>query len=133
MASRNPPADKTHKSSQKSSQKSPLPNPTSPDSAPSGDALAAMQTELLETFQEVNRTWLDHLQSEATLASEYVGKLSAARTIPETTKVCHEWATKRMEMAAKDAKRLLADGQKLAETGARFPSNGGVTNGGGST
>jgi len=34
-----------------------------------------------------------------------------------------------MEMAAEDAKRIFADGQKLAETGARLLSNGWRPNG----
>lgn len=89
----------------------------------------------METLQEVNRNWFDRLQSEATLASEFATKLSAVRSIPETATVYQEWAAKRMEMAADDAKRLLADTQKLAETGMHLLSNGRPSNpkGGGSS
>jgi hypothetical protein len=59
----------------------------------------------------------------------FTKSLSAARSIPETAAVCQEWATKRMEMAAEDAKRLAADGQKFAETGARLLSSGLRSNG----
>jgi hypothetical protein len=99
------------------------------------DALVAMQKELMETLQEVNRNWFDRLQSETTLASEFAAKLSAARSIPETATVCQEWASRRMEMAADDAKHFLADTQKLAETGMHLLSNGQPSGakGGGST
>lgn len=88
------------------------------------DALAAMQKELLNTLQELNQNWFDRMQSEATLASEFAAKLSAACSMPETATVYQEWATRRMKMAAEDAKRLVADGQKLAETGTRLLSSG---------
>lgn len=110
-------------------KESKLPNLIPPEFAALGkqrlDALVAMQTELMKTLQEVNRNWFDRMQSEATLASEFAAKLSAARSIPETATVFQEWATKRMEMAAEDAKRLLADGQKFAETATRLWSTGG--------
>lgn len=114
-------------------QKSVLPSLIPPEFAVMGkerlEQLAALQSELFTTLQELNWHWLDRMQSEATLASEFATKLSAARSIPETAPVCQEWATKRMEMAAEDAKRLVADGQKFAETGARLLSSGLRSNG----
>jgi hypothetical protein len=91
--------------------------------------LSATQNELLEKLQDVNRSWFDRIQSEASLASEFVTKLTAARSIPETATIYQEWARRRMEMAAEDAKRLLADGQKFMETGVRLLSNGWLSNG----
>ena len=89
------------------------------------EEFVAMQTEQLEKLQEMNQSWFDRMQSEAALASEFTTKLTA---------VYQEWATRHMEMAAEDGKRFLADGQKLAETGARLLSNGWQANGhGGST
>ena len=86
--------------------------------------LAATQKEFLQEVQEANRNWLDRMQSEANLASEFATKLTAAHSIPETATVYQEWASRRMEMAAEDAKRLLADGQKFMETGTRLLSSG---------
>jgi hypothetical protein len=63
------------------------------------------------------------MQSQAKLGSEFVAKLTAARSIPEVATAYQEWASRQMEMAAEDAKRIFADGQKLAETGARLLSN----------
>jgi hypothetical protein len=56
------------------------------------------------------------MQSQAKLGSEFVAKLTAARSIPEVATAYQEWASRQMEMAAEDAKRIFADGQKLAET-----------------
>jgi hypothetical protein len=86
--------------------------------------LAAMQKELLEKLQQMNLSWLDRMQSEATLASEFSSELTTARSIPETATVYQKWATRRMEMAAEDTKRLLVDGQNFIETGARLLSTG---------
>ena len=77
----------------------------------------------------MNRSWIDGMQSQAKLGSEFVAKLTAARSIPEVATAYKEWASRQMEMAAEDAKRIFADGQKLAETGARLLSNGWRPNG----
>lgn len=98
------------------------------------EELVGIQTEQWEKVQEVNRHWIDRMQSEATLTSEFVAKVTAARSIPEVGTAYQEWASQHMVMAAEDAKRIFADGQKLAETGARLLSSGGQLNGsGGST
>ena len=95
------------------------------------EEFAEMQTELLEKLQEANRNWFDHMQSEANLASEFWTKVTAARSIPEAATTCQEWASRRMEMAAEDSKRLLADGQKFMETGSRLWPKGWLSSGGG--
>src|SRR5215467_3232056 len=67
------------------------------------------QSELLDRFQEANRTWLDRVQSEADLSAAFASKMTAVRTIPDAAAVCLEWSNRHMEMAAADAKHLLAD------------------------
>jgi hypothetical protein len=89
-----------------------------------------MQTELFEKLQEINRNWIDRMQSEAALASEFTTKLTAARSIPETATACQDWARRRMEMSAEDAKRLAADGQEVLKTGTQMLTNGWLSNGG---
>jgi len=119
-------------------EKSPLPNLIPAEFADMGkqrlDELVAMQAEQLEKLQEASRQWFDRVQSEATLTSEFAAKLTAARSIPEVATAYQDWASRHMEMAADDAKRIFANGQKLAETGARLLSHGWWPNGhGGST
>ncbi len=93
------------------------------------DELIAMQAEQLEKLQEVNRNWFDRIEAEATLMSEFAAKMTAARALPEVAAACQEWTSRHMEMAAEDAKRIVADGQKLAETGARLLFSGWRPNG----
>ena len=119
-------------------EKSPLANLIPAEFSATGkkhlDELVAMQAEQLEKLQEASRHWFDRVQSEATLTSEFAAKLTAARSIPEVATAYQDWASRHMEMAADDAKRIFADGQKLAETGARLLSHGWWSNGhGGST
>lgn len=87
------------------------------------------QTEFVDKLQETNRQWFERIQSEATLASEFAARLTAARSIPEVATAYQEWASRRMGMAAEDAKRVFADSQKLVEAGAHFLSNGWLSNG----
>jgi hypothetical protein len=82
------------------------------------------QTELLEKLRESNRQWIERVQSEANLASEFAAKLSAARSIPDAMSACQEWTSRRFEMMADDGKHLLADTQKFMETSARLMSKG---------
>lgn len=114
-------------------EKSSLPNLIPAELAAMGkkrlDELVAMQTEQLEKLQEVNRNWFDRLETEATLASEFASKLTAARSVPEAAAAYQEWASRHLEMAAEDAKRIFADGQKLAETGTRLLFSGWRLNG----
>lgn len=104
-----------------------------PELSPTGIAEASkkhvedvinLQTELFKYLQDVNRSWFDHMQSEAALASEFANKLAAARTIPQTASAYQEWANRRIELLAQDGRNLLADTEKFMETGARVFSNG---------
>lgn len=93
------------------------------------EGFTKLQTELFKKLSETNRSWLERMQSEANLASEFATKLTAARSIPETATVYQELASRRLEMAAEDAKHLLADSQKFMETGAHLLANGWLANG----
>ena len=42
-----------------------------------------VQTEFLDEVHEANRHWLDRIESEANLASEFASKLSSARSMPD--------------------------------------------------
>jgi predicted phage tail protein len=92
---------------------------------------AKAQTELFDTVQETNRQWLDRIQAEADLASEFAARLTAARSIPDAMTAYQDWTTRRFAMMAEDGKHLLADTQKFIEKGARLLSNGGLTKGDG--
>jgi uncharacterized protein with PIN domain len=93
------------------------------------EALIEMQKNLFEAFQEINQAWLARAQSEASLNSELVAKLTAARTMPETADACQECMGKRMELFVEDSRRILADGQKIMSLSTRFLTNGVSGNG----
>jgi hypothetical protein len=83
-------------------------------------ATFAMQKEFLHTVESANRDWLARAQSEAKLVSDFVRKLTTARSIPDATSACQECAARRFEMFAEDGRRLSTDSQKLVETGMRI-------------
>ena len=83
-------------------------------------AMFAMQKEFLHTVESANRDWLSRAQSEAKLASDFVGKLTAARSIPDANLACQECAARQFEMFAEDGRRLWTNSQKLVETGMRI-------------
>jgi Phasin protein len=89
-----------------------------------GKKQAEMQKEFLDTLEAINRAWLARAQSGVTLASELVGKLAAARSLPEATSVYQECMTRQMELLAEDGRRIVADSEKLMRAGARLFSNG---------
>jgi hypothetical protein len=98
------------------------------------EELLKIKTEIFEALDEAKRSWFDRVQLEADLASELRAKLTKARSIPETATAYQDWVSRRTEMAVEDTRRLLADGQKLMETGVRLLANGWRPNGhGGST
>ncbi len=85
---------------------------------------ARVQTELLDGIQETNKYWLDRIQSEANLVSEFAAKLGAARTVPDAMATSREWATQYFAMLAEDGRHLADDARKLIETSARLFSSG---------
>jgi hypothetical protein len=107
--------------------------PLMPDLLPAGFAesgkkrvqdLMNLQAELIKYVQEANKSWLARMQTEVAIASKFSAKLAAARSIPETGAAYQEWADRHIELLAQDAKRFVADTEKVLETGARVFANG---------
>lgn len=113
---------------QKAAQSTTRPGQPLTDFAETGEERAEqmfmLQAEFSKYFQEANKTWLSRLQSEASLASQLASELAAARSIPETTTAWQHWTKRRIELFAEDSRRLLADTEKLMETGGRMLGNG---------
>jgi hypothetical protein len=64
-------------------------------------------SELVDKFQEVNRSWLVHLQSEADLSTEFASKMAVARSIPDVAALLLEWNKRHMEIAEAPSMSLL--------------------------
>jgi Phasin protein len=80
------------------------------------EAMATLQREFLEAYEQASRAWLARVQSEIDLWSQLATKLPATRSVPEAMQVYQECLAQRMQMAAEDGRRLFDDCQKLTHT-----------------
>jgi len=87
------------------------------------EELNTAQTELFGKLQDINRHWLERINSEANLASKFASEFAAAKSIPEAVSAYQEWTKRRFEMMAEDGQHLMADAQKFATTSARLFAN----------
>jgi uncharacterized protein with PIN domain len=92
------------------------------------ETMMKLQQELFDRFAEFTQAWFTRAKSEANLASEFVTKLTAARSVPETATACQECMDKRMEMLAEDGRRLFDDSQKFLHLGTQILMNGSAIN-----
>jgi hypothetical protein len=88
------------------------------------ESLLEVQKELMQTLEGINHELFNRAKKEADLASEFVGKLAAARSVPEATTTYQEWATKEMELLAADGRQMFANGEKIMQASRRLFSNG---------
>jgi hypothetical protein len=88
------------------------------------DAAMALQKAVLESYEQMSRTWLDRMQSELSLWSDMANKLSGTKTIPEALEVCTKCASQRMQMAADDSRRVVDEAQQMTQKFAKSLGNG---------
>jgi Phasin protein len=69
------------------------------------DKIMALQKGYLETMQEINQQWATSMNAEATLASEFFAKLTAAKSIPDAVSACQECGSRQMEILADQNRR----------------------------
>jgi|SRR5215467_12341076 len=79
------------------------------------DAIAKLQRELLDAYEQASRTWLARVQSEVDLWSRLVTKLPTMRSVPEAMQAYQECISQRMQMAAEDGRRLSEECQKIVQ------------------
>lgn len=63
-------------------------------------------------------------KSEAEFAAAMANKLAAARSMPDMTTVYQDWFGQRMQRCVEDSNHVIADVQKLIQTGSRLAQNG---------
>lgn len=78
------------------------------------------RNEIWDRLQDANRIWLERMQQEAAMTAELASKLTASRSLSETTTVLQDWTSKHIEMTTKDARRVFSDAQQIFDAGARF-------------
>jgi hypothetical protein len=89
------------------------------------EALLDMQKEFVQTLEGFNRDLFSHAKAEAELVSEFMGKLTSVRSLPDATTAYHEWASREMELLAQDGRNMFANGEKLLQASRRlFTTNG---------
>jgi Phasin protein len=84
------------------------------------ERLSRFQAELFEKIQEVNRRWLERVQSKTTLATEFATKMTSARSFPDAAAIYHEWASRQLKLAVEDASYAISTGQALMDMGSRL-------------
>lgn len=117
-------AQKESREREKSSLFNPIPEDFAATAKQRMEQFASAQSELFDQCRDTSRHWLDRIQVEANVASEFAAKLTAARSIPEAMSACQEWGSRRLEMIADDTRHLLDDTQKFVQAGARLVANG---------
>ena len=88
------------------------------------ESLLEVQKELMQTLEGINHELFTRAQKEAELASEFVGKLAAARSVPDATTTCQQWASREMELLAADGRHMFEHGGKIIHASRRLFSNG---------
>jgi hypothetical protein len=86
------------------------------------EEIAEAQAEFFRYVHSSTQFWIDRMEAEADLVSEFRTKLAAARSFPDTASSVQECTKRQMEMLAEDSKRLFDDSQKFAQIMARFLS-----------
>ena len=77
------------------------------------EATLEMQKQLLETYEQASRAWLDRVRSEIELWSDLANKLSTTRSLPDALGAYQESVAHRVQMAAEDGRRMTAEAQEV--------------------
>jgi len=88
------------------------------------ESLLEVQKELMTELEGINQELFTRAKKEAELASEFMGRLADARSVPDATTTCQEWATKEMELLAADGRNLFEHGGKIMQASRRLFANG---------
>jgi hypothetical protein len=89
-----------------------------------GNATFQVQSEFINALQEMSRDWMACATAEIDLGLKLSKKLTAARSVPDAIAAYQEWLSNEVGARAEDVRRLMSNGQKFMDTGARFLSNG---------
>ena len=93
------------------------------------EGMLNLQKELLETYEQASRAWLDRVRSEVELWSRLGAKLTATRSVPEAMEAYQKCVGERMQMATEDGKRLFDECQNITQkiagslNGGRWPGS----------
>jgi hypothetical protein len=80
------------------------------------ETVKELQEQLLDTFEQFNRQQLAHGKQEMEFASEFAGKITSARSVPDVMNAYQNWISKRMALYMEDRRKLLVDSQRVLNT-----------------
>ena len=92
--------------------------------AEQANAAAALQKELLETYEQANRAWLMRVQSEAALWTDLAAKLMATRSASEAVQAYTKCVAQQMQMSVEDGQQLVNNCNELTRKITKSFSNG---------
>jgi hypothetical protein len=78
-----------------------------------------MQKQMFEVFEDISRDWLARTASKAELALKLPNKLRGASSVPDVFSAYQEWFGEWMNVLSEDNRRLISDGQRIADASAR--------------
>jgi hypothetical protein len=94
-------------------------------------AAAALQKELLETYEQANRAWFSRVQSEAALWTDLAAKLIGTRSASEAVDAYTKCVSQQIQMSVEDGQRIINDCQQISQKITKSFSNGWLASGGG--
>jgi hypothetical protein len=79
------------------------------------EAFAGLQKDIIESYEEASRAWLERVRTEVDLWSQFTGKLAGIRSPSDAVGIYREWFGEHMKMAADDGRRLTDHWQHFVE------------------
>jgi phasin protein len=88
------------------------------------ETVKEVQEQLLDTFEQFNRQQLAQGKQEMEFASEFAGKITSARSVPDVMNAYQNWISERMALYVEDGRKLLVDSQRVLNTTMKLLSKG---------
>ena len=88
------------------------------------ETVKEVQEQMLDTFEQFNRQQLARGKQEMEFASEFAGKITSARSVPDVMNAYQSWISKRMALCVEDGRKLFEDGQRVLNTTMKLLSIG---------
>ena len=70
------------------------------------EAFADLQKDMIESYDEASRAWLERVRMEVEMWSQFTAKLAGVRSPTDAAGIYQEWFGEHMKMAAEDGRRL---------------------------
>ena len=85
------------------------------------ETVKEVQKQLLDTFEQFNLQQTARAKHEMELASEFAGKITSARSVPDVMNAYQNWISKRMALYVEDGRSAFNATMKLFSIGTESP------------